>query len=97
MADEEEVYLLCMPFGTGHYMESLTKACHKCGRSISVTPASLAAAGSKAKLTCPDCLPHDEKQVQEVSDGQLRELSRHLGREVSREEVKRLLRERLGI
>lgn len=91
MEEEEDVFLVCMPEEARHCHGSLLKSCSKCGGRIWVTPASLAGAGSKAKLVCLKCAPKDEAEVQGVTDGQLRELSRDLGREVTREEVASIL------
>lgn len=98
MEPEEEVILVCMPEGREHYPGSRLKTCHKCGQNVWVTPASLAAAGSKAKLTCTQCVGNDvaTSLIEDMTEGQLAEISKTLGRKVTREEAERAMGKMAG-
>jgi hypothetical protein len=91
--EEEEVLLVCMPEKSKHCHGSRLKTCHKCGGGVWVTPASLMAAGSKAKLVCTKCVGDDvaEAVIKDMTDGQLREISEAVGRKVTREEAERVI------
>jgi hypothetical protein len=90
---EEEVILVCMLEDRKHYPGSRLKTCHKCGQNVWVTPASLAAAGSKAKLTCTQCVGSDvaESMIKDMTEGQLAEISKTVGRKITREEAERIM------
>ena len=103
MEEEEEVLLACIPEESGHFSGSILKACHKCGQNVWVSPASLAAAGSKAKLVCVKCLGKSianetikDVAIKGMSEGQLREVSKAIGRKVTQEEADMLIEALMG-
>ena len=93
--ETEETILVCMRESAAvtHAPESILKTCSECGQNIWVSPASLIAAGSQARLTCTKCVGDDicKDVIQTMTSGQLREISQAVGREVSQEEVDRIV------
>ena len=95
MEPEEEVILVCMRESAAviHAHESILKTCSQCGHNIWVSPASLIAAGRQVRLTCTKCVGDDicDDVIQTMTSAQLREISQAIGREVSQEEVDRIV------